>query len=170
MPVAVEAQNMDRAELDDRLLTRELAHDRADHAAMRHQQRVAIARRPQSEHAFEAALDAIGKIGAALALGISVGRRESIGVPSRELIGIAFANLVRSETFEQSEVHFGEFVDRDERRRVTGDDSRAFGCANQRTRKNARESVRCHDASRSRALARRICARPSSDSATSVRP
>ena len=76
-----------------------------------------IARRPQSQHAFEAALDAIGKVGAALALGIGVGRREPIGVPSRELVGIALANLVRGESFEQSEVHFGELIDRDERRR-----------------------------------------------------
>ena len=44
MPAAVEAENVNRSELDDRLTARELSHDRANHAAMRHQQRVAIAR------------------------------------------------------------------------------------------------------------------------------
>ena len=34
-PDAVEAQNVNRAELDDRLVTREFSHNRANHAAMR---------------------------------------------------------------------------------------------------------------------------------------
>ena len=100
MPAAVEAKNMNRAKLDDGLATRKLSHDRANHSAMRDQQRVVIARGPESQHALQATLDASGKIGAALALGISVAGRESIGVPSRELVGIALANLVRGESFE----------------------------------------------------------------------
>src|SRR5271167_4154047 len=35
VPAAVKAKNLDRAELDGRLLTSELSHDRANHAAMR---------------------------------------------------------------------------------------------------------------------------------------
>ena len=106
---------------------------------MRNQQRVVVARRPPRQHAFEPALDAIGEAGAALAGGIDVGRRESIGVPARELVGIAIANLIRGEPFEQSEVHLDEVVDRDYRRRAARDDSRALGRTNQRTRKNVSE-------------------------------
>src|SRR5208282_3060047 len=143
MPTAVEAQNLNRSQLDDRLPTRQLSHDRANHSTMRNWQRVVSsrisARRPQSQHAFQAALDATGKAGPALARGIGVARRESIGVPSRELVGITFANLIRGESFEQAEVNFGEFIDRDNRRRVARYDSRAFRSTNQWTRKNARE-------------------------------
>ena len=35
-PVAVETENVNRAKLDDRLVTRQLSDDRANHAAMRH--------------------------------------------------------------------------------------------------------------------------------------
>ena len=84
---------------------------------------------PQRQHAVQPALNAIGKVSAALAFGIDIGRREAIGVPSRELIGIAFANLIGSKALEQPEVHFSELVDGGERRRVAGDDLRAFGRA-----------------------------------------
>ncbi len=50
MPTAVEADNLNRSQLDDRLLTRQLLHDRANHSTMRNQQRVVsvriAARRP----------------------------------------------------------------------------------------------------------------------------
>jgi hypothetical protein len=112
---------------------------------MREQQHVVIvgtvARLPQRQHAFQTTLDAVGKSGTALAFWKRVARREPVRVPSRELVGVAFANLIGGESFEQSEVHLGEFVDCDKLGRVARDDSRAFGCANEWTREDAREIV-----------------------------
>src|SRR5580658_572571 len=112
---------------------------------MRNQQGVVIdgtaARRPQRQHAIETALDAGGKSGTAFAFWKSVARRQPVRVPSRELVGVALANLIGGESFEQSEVHLGELVDRYKLGRVACYDSRALGCADEGTRKNAREVV-----------------------------
>src|SRR5580658_10486489 len=112
---------------------------------MRNQQGVVIdgtaARRPQRQHAIETALDAGGKSGTAFAFWKSVARRQPVRVPSRELVGVALANLIGGESFEPSEVHLGEFVDGDRLSRVARYNSRTFGRANEWTRKNAREAV-----------------------------
>src|ERR1700685_938598 len=78
MPAAVEPKNVNRAELDGRFVIRELAHDRANPAAVRAQQRASTTRRPQRQPGSQATLDALGKSGAALARGIGVAGRKPI--------------------------------------------------------------------------------------------
>ena len=42
MPAAIEAENLNRSQLHDRFIARELAHDCANHSAMRNQDRVVV--------------------------------------------------------------------------------------------------------------------------------
>src|SRR5258707_14543946 len=114
---------------------------------MRHHQRiiyrtivaVTAMRRPKLEHPIDSALDDFRNRRAVLTFGISVVRREPIVIPAREFLGKALTDLIRSEALEDSEMHFGKIVDDIERRRIAGEDASAYGCANQRTRKNASE-------------------------------
>ena len=102
MPCAIELEDLNRAELNHRLLICQLSHDRSNHAAMGDQQGIVIAtRRPNRVSIRSSPCSTRAVKPARLSpSGIGVIRRQPIGVPDREVVGIALANLVGGETLE----------------------------------------------------------------------
>ena len=119
---------VDRGQLDYRCDTGKALRDRANYAAMGYHDRIAGAAVmgliDYGEHPGNAAMDAIKKSRAALALGISIVRIEAVAIPIDKVSRIALADFVSREAFERTEINFDKFFYKD--RLGTGDNSGAF--------------------------------------------
>src|SRR5271170_5760222 len=172
MPLGVARHNLNRSQIDLGLDAGQRAHNGANHPAMSDDQYAlglfASRRIDAFQRRDEATFDAPRKIRAVLTLGISVRRCEGIGAPFRELDRMPRLDFFSGETFEEPKMDFDKFLDDDDVRVFTGNYLRAVHRAAERRRKDVIEPVVAkRDSISSRTEV--ICARPSADSATSLR-
>src|SRR5208337_5160902 len=99
---------VDRGEIDHRFDAGEPAYNRADHAAMRHDQGASVVAMcrllPGQEHPLESILHPCRKPGPALSARVGPVGRQAVSGPTLELGGMAHADLVGGQSLEQAEV------------------------------------------------------------------